>query len=123
VSPRSAEYLARAHEGLASARTLVDGGHAAVAVSTAYYAMLNAARAALSERGREARSHRGIWNVFREELVLRAGFDADLFAAAQAAQPRREASDYGAETFEIAEARELLSTAERFVAAVEASTP
>src|SRR3954451_16725309 len=46
------------------------GGHAATAVSTAYYAMLYAARAALSERDRHARSHAGTWGLFREEFAL-----------------------------------------------------
>jgi uncharacterized protein (UPF0332 family) len=119
VSPRSAELLARAPEGAASARTLVDAGHAAAAISTAYYAMLYAARAALSERDRHARSHAGTWALFREEFVLTGGFDAELARAAQRAQARREASDYAAESFEVSEAAELVTTAERFVVAVE----
>ena len=118
MSPRSAELLGRAREGVASARTLVDGGHAAVAVSTAYYAMLYAARAALSERDRHARSHAGTWALFREEFVLTGEFDVDLAQAGQRAQARREASDYAAESFELSEAEQLVATAERFVAAV-----
>jgi uncharacterized protein (UPF0332 family) len=70
VSPRSAELLERARQGVTSARVLVDAGQAATAVSAAYYAMLYAARAALSERDRTARSHGGIWAAFREEFVL-----------------------------------------------------
>lgn len=65
MSPRSAELLVRAHEGLASARALVSAGHAATGVSTACHAMLNAARAALSERDRDASSHAGTWALFR----------------------------------------------------------
>ena len=118
MSPRSAELLARAREGVASARTLVTAGHAAAAVSTAYYAMLYAARAALSERDRHARSHAGIWGLFRDEFVLTGAFDDELAQAAQRAQARREASDYAAESFDVAEAAELVATAERFVAAV-----
>jgi uncharacterized protein (UPF0332 family) len=119
VSPRSAEMLARAREGLASAHLLVAGGHASTAVSTAYYAMLYAARAALSERDRDARTHAGTWALFREEFVLTGEFDAELAGEAQRAQPRREASDYGAESFELSEAQQLLATAQGFVAAVE----
>jgi uncharacterized protein (UPF0332 family) len=48
----------------AAARALVDAGHAATAVSTAYYAMLYAARAALSERDVNARTHAGTWQCF-----------------------------------------------------------
>jgi uncharacterized protein (UPF0332 family) len=120
VSPRSAELLTRAREGVASARTLVDAGHAATAISAAYYAMLYGARAALSERDRHARSHAGSWALFREEFVLTGEFEPRLAQAAQRAQARREASDYAAESFELSEAQEIVETAERFVDAIEA---
>jgi uncharacterized protein (UPF0332 family) len=120
MSPRSQELLARAFEGLASARSQLELGHFATAVSTAYYAMLYAARAALSERDRYARSHGGTWAAFREEFVQAGDVDARLFAAAQSAQARREASDYAAEPFERVEAQAIVETAQRFIAAVEA---
>ena len=110
----------RAREGVASARTLADTGHAAVAISTAYYAMLYGARAALSERDRHARSHAGTWALFREEFVLTGDFDVELAQAAQRAQARREASDYAAESFELSEAYGLVATAERFIDAIQA---
>jgi uncharacterized protein (UPF0332 family) len=122
MSPRSEELLARAREGVASARLLVAGGHSATAVSAAYYAMLYAARAALSERDRNARSHAGTWALFREEFVITGQFEADLARDAQRAQARREASDYAAESFEPSEAQEIVATAARFVAAVERLT-
>lgn len=122
MSPRSVELLARAREGLASAHLLVGGGHAATAVSTAYYAMLYAARAALSERDRNARTHAVTWAAFRAEFVVTGRFDPDLARDAQRTQARREASDYAAESFELREARETVATAERFVAAVERLT-
>jgi uncharacterized protein (UPF0332 family) len=114
--------LARGREGLASAQVLLDAGHAATTVSTAYYAMLNAARAALSERELNARSHAGTWNLFREQFVVPGDFDEALWRAAQRAQARREASDYGAATIELEEAGALLATARRFVEAVERIT-
>lgn len=120
MSPRSSELLARARQGVAAAKTLVDGGHAAAAVSTAYYAMLYAARAALSERDRNARTHAGIWAAFREEFVVVSGeFDERLARDAQRAQARREASDYAAEEFELSEARQIVASAEQFVGAVD----
>ena len=54
------------------------GGHAATAVSTAYDAMRYAARAALSERDRHARSHAGTSGQFREEFVLTCEFEETL---------------------------------------------
>ena len=89
---RSDELLSRAHEALAAARTLVSAAHAATAISTAYHAMLYAARAALSERDRNARSHSGTWAAFREEFVVGGAFDADLVGEAQRAQARRESA-------------------------------
>ena len=49
-------------------------------------------------------------------------FSEELAHAAQRAQARREASDYAAESFKLAEAAELVATAERFVAAVDRLT-
>jgi uncharacterized protein (UPF0332 family) len=118
VSPRSRELLARAREGIASARTLLAAGHWATAVSTAYYAMLYVARAALSERDLYGRGHMGTWQLFRETFVLGGQFDADLAAGAQRTQQRREASDYGAQLFESGEATEVVAVAERFVESV-----
>ena len=57
MSPRSEEFLEQARERLDDARKILPLVHPAVVVTTAYYAMLNAARAALSEHGR-ARSQR-----------------------------------------------------------------
>jgi uncharacterized protein len=119
VSPRSSELLARARQGVSAAQALVAGDHAAAAVSTAYYAMLYAARAALSERDRSARTHAGVWAAFREEYVVTGAFDEKLARDAQRAQARREASDYAAESFELSEARQIVASAERFVAAVD----
>jgi uncharacterized protein (UPF0332 family) len=84
--------------------------------------MLYAARAGLSERDLHARSHSGIWGLFREEFVVTGEFSEELTQAAQRAQARREASDYAAESFELAEAVALVATAERFIAAVERLT-
>lgn len=119
MSPRSAELLARAREGVAAAQALIEAGHAAPAVSTAYYAMLYAARAALSERDLGARTHAGTWAAFREAFVLTGQIGENIARDAQRAQSRREASDYGAASFDLAEARDVVAGAERLLAAVE----
>ena len=49
MSPRSEEYMEQARERAVTANEVLAAGHPAPAVSVAYYAMLNAARAALSE--------------------------------------------------------------------------
>jgi len=118
VSPRSDELFDRAREGLHSARDLLAAGHSETAVSTAYYAMLYAARAALSERDRHSRTHRGTWAAFHECFVVDGPFDTELFRAAQHAQQQREASDYDAAEIEPAEAQRLVEFAARFLDAV-----
>ncbi len=69
MSPRSEELLASAEERLAGARDLLVTGHPETSAAVAYYAMLYAARAALSERGLNAKTHRGTWAIFRESFV------------------------------------------------------
>jgi uncharacterized protein (UPF0332 family) len=51
-------------------------------VSAAYYAMLYAARAALSEQDRYAKTHSGTWTLFRETFVRDGRFDPALARAA-----------------------------------------
>jgi uncharacterized protein (UPF0332 family) len=68
MSPRSAEFFDAAQRRLATARQVVDDDPAA-SLSAAYYAMLYAARAALSESDVYARTHSGIWHKFRRAFV------------------------------------------------------
>jgi uncharacterized protein (UPF0332 family) len=80
--------------------------------------MLYAARAALSEQDRYAKTHAGTWHLFREAFVVSGTFAEELFEAAHAVQPRREAADYDAERIPGGEATDAVALAERFVAAV-----
>jgi uncharacterized protein (UPF0332 family) len=70
MSPRSQEFFAEAERRLAAATLVRERGLNAAAVSAAYYAMLYAARAALSEHDRIARTHSGTWQLLREEFVF-----------------------------------------------------
>jgi hypothetical protein len=56
MSPRSEEFLDQARDRLAMAREVLASGHREGAVSAAYYSMLYAARAALSEDEDSART-------------------------------------------------------------------
>lgn len=91
-------------------------------VSVAYYAMLNAARAALSELDEHAKTHSGTWTLFSERFVATGAFDQDVYKFAGRAQEARQEGDYEAKPLSPEPARELLDAAERFVAAVEATT-
>jgi uncharacterized protein (UPF0332 family) len=119
MSPRTEEFLEQARDRLAAARQALDSQHPTVAVSVAYYAMLYAARATLSEEDANARSHRGIWNLFRIDYVVTDAFDAGLFTLAQHAQVAREGGDYSAVTPAEDEAKRYVDGAGDFIAAVE----
>ena len=110
--------MAEAHERLEAARTLLERSLLGAAVSDAYYAMLYAARAALSEHDRSAKTHSGTWNLFHESLVADGSFDSDLAREARATQEPREGVDYAAARVSPDEAERIVKVAERFVAAV-----
>jgi uncharacterized protein (UPF0332 family) len=122
MSPRSEEFMGSARERLRGARNALAAGDLDLAVSAAYYAMLYAARAALSESDEHARTHRGTWNLFRRRYVVTDAFDDDLFALAQQAQTAREEGDYEAVTPAVEDAKRYLDGAAEFIAAVEQMT-
>jgi uncharacterized protein (UPF0332 family) len=119
VSPRSVEFMDQARDRLEVARQVFSSGHFEGAVSAAYYAMLYAARAALSEHEEYARRHGGTWNLFRQRYVITDAFDQNLFSLAHRAQEAREGADYEAITPDLDEAKGLVAGAVEFVAAVE----
>lgn len=119
MSPRSNEFMDQARDRVAMAREVLASGHLEGAVSAGYYAMLYAARAALSERDEYARTHRGTWHLFRDRYVTTDAFDQQLYELAQKSQTARERGDYEAVTPDRAEAQEIVDGAGNFIAAVE----
>jgi uncharacterized protein (UPF0332 family) len=89
MSPRSTEFLDAARRRLTAASAVLDEDPS-TALSAAYYAMLYAARAALSERDVYTKTHRGLWHELRRVFVETGEFDADLVASVQKIQPERE---------------------------------
>lgn len=108
----------QARDRAALAREALTAGHLEGAVSAAYYAMLYAARAALSEDDAYARTHRGTWHLFHERYVTTDAFDQHLHALAQQAQDAREKGDYEAITPDRSEAEAIVAGAADFIAAV-----
>ena len=80
------------------AQEVLAAGRLEGAVSAAYYAMLYAARAALSEDDEHARTHSGTWHLFRQRYVVTDAFDQDLYSLAHRTQEMREQGDYEAVT-------------------------
>lgn len=112
--------MEQARDRAALAQEALSSGHREGAVSAAYYAMLYAARAALSESDEHARTHRGTWGLFRERYVTSDAFDDALYRLSQHAQTAREGADYEAATPSEEEAGRYVDGAAAFVDAVEA---
>jgi uncharacterized protein (UPF0332 family) len=119
MSPRSSELIASARDRLRGAEHALAAGDRDLSVSAAYYSMLYAARAALSEDEEHARTHRGTWKLFRERYVMTDAFDDALYRLCQQAQTAREGADYEAVTPSEEEARRYVDGAGEFIAAVE----
>lgn len=119
MSPRSEEMIESAGTRLKGARHSLAAGDLDLAVSAAYYAMLYAARAALSEHDEHARRHGGTWNLFFQRFVATGAFDQGLHSLAQQAQGAREGADYEAKMPPAEEAKRYVSGAAEFLAAVE----
>jgi uncharacterized protein (UPF0332 family) len=120
MSPRSEELIKVARIRLAEARAASQSDLNSSAVNAAYYAMLYAARAALSEEDVHAKTHKGTWALFRERFVAEGRFDSGLLTQARQVQRTREAADYDAKLPTPEDAETTVDLAERFVRAVEA---
>lgn len=110
--------MAMARDRARTARAALAAGSPSSATSLAYFAMLYAARAALSEEDRNARTHGGTWQLFRETFVDTGRFESELAASARATQPLREGADYDARGVSDDEAERVCALTERFLAAV-----
>jgi uncharacterized protein (UPF0332 family) len=119
MSPRSTEFLDAARRRL-DAAAAVEDEDPSTALSAAYYAMLYAARAALSERDIYTKTHRGLWHELRRVFVETGELDADLVASVQKIQPEREQADYDAWAAPAEDARHAIELADTFIAAIEA---
>ncbi len=115
---------ARSEELLNAARRRLNAATAAAAedpsgaISLAYYGMLYAARAALSESDVQPRTHRGSWHEFRRLYVATGAFDEALAVAAQSTQPEREQADYEAWAAPTGDAERIIQIARSFLDAV-----
>jgi predicted nucleotidyltransferase/uncharacterized protein (UPF0332 family) len=98
VRQRTREYLDLAGWSLEDARLVARSGSGRGAISPAYYAALNAARALLSEDDVFVRGHGGMWNELRERYVATGQIDQELYARAAGLQEPREQADYGSRT-------------------------
>ncbi len=125
MPPKSAVALmGKATQAVASARVLLDLGDVDGACNRAYYAMFDAAQAALLRSGVPApdalgKTHRGLINTFSAYLVKDGPVSKELGRQLKRAEEVRLVADYNGESVLQADAAELVNQAELFVQAMQ----
>lgn len=119
-SKSSTSLLAKATQAVASARVLLELGDEDGACNRAYFAMFDAAQAALLMSGVPApdalgKTHRGLINTFSAYLVKNGRVSKELGRQLKRAEEIRLVADYNGESVEQADAAELVRQAEVFV--------
>lgn len=114
--------IAKADQACKSARVLLDLGDADGACNRAYYAMFDAARAALlasgAVKGDIGKTHRGLINAFSEHLVKDGPISKEMGRSLKRAEEIRVVADYTGDLIELSDAREIVGQAETFVLAM-----
>ncbi|MDD5482778.1 MAG: HEPN domain-containing protein [Kiritimatiellae bacterium] len=106
----------RGDEALGAARHLLSSGFYNDAVSRAYYAAFHWARALLVSRGIEAKTHRGVIQLFHHNFVRAGTVTEETAGHLSRLETYRELSDYTAFShFTEAQAREEISLSETFI--------
>jgi uncharacterized protein (UPF0332 family) len=118
-----AGYMRKAARALDEARLLLQDKKTEGACSRAYYAMHDAAHAALLATGHETpdamiKTHHSLIAAFGKELVLGGRIDAAHGRAFNKVQNMRQVADYSAEPPPFDEAQGAFEQAEAFVAAI-----
>ena len=117
--------MVKAARACASARLLLDAGDVDGACNRAYYAMFDAARAALLASSAPVpsdvgRTHSGLISAFSLHLVKNGPIAVEHGRALNRAEEIRLIADYKGDSVEISDAADMVETAEAFVAAMRA---
>jgi uncharacterized protein (UPF0332 family) len=115
--------MEKAQRAVEGARVPLDTGDTEGACSRAYYAMFDAAHAALRAAGVVApdlqiKTHNGLLTLFSKELVRTKRVDADLNRALNQVQQLRLVADYTGDPPEMEKTQWAVEQAEAFVAAI-----
>jgi len=114
--------MAKAVQALASARILLDSGDADGACNRGYYAMFDAARAALIACGHDVgKTHKGLLNTFSEHLVKNGPVPKEMGRLLKQAEARRYVADYEDEPVELSDARDMVEQAGIFIATLQST--
>ena len=117
--------MAKADTACSSARVLLDLGDLDGAANRAYYAMFDAARAALLASGAPVepdigRTHSGLIGAFGNFLVKNGPVSKEVGRSLNRAHEIRLMADYNGDSVEPPDALEIVKQAESFVAAMRA---
>ena len=120
------DLLSKAIQAAASAKVLLDTGDADGACNRAYYAMFDAARAALLGAGAPvepeiARTHNGLISAFSLHLVKTGRVPVALGKALNRAEELRLVADYKGDPIEHEDAAWAVDQAQGFVQVMQAT--
>jgi len=118
-------FMAQADRALVSAGLLLEAGDTNGACNRAYYAMFDAARAALVAIGapvsaRVAKTHSGLIMAFGLHLVKTGSVDAKIGKLMSRALDTRLTADYDGDSIGGDQANQLIADARVFVATIRA---
>lgn len=118
-----AALMSKAVRACASARALLDLNDVDGACNRAYYAMFDAARAALLASGAPVqpdigKTHGGLISAFGRHLVKNGPISKEMGRLMKRAEEIRLVADYKGDAVELADARQMVEQAEMFVAAM-----
>lgn len=117
--------MAKADTACSSARALLELGDVDGAANRAYYAMFDAARAALLASGTPVapdigRTHSGLIGAFGNYLVKNGPVSKEVGRLLNRAHEIRLIADYNGDSVEPSDAKEMVEQAETFVTAMRA---
>ena len=121
--PTPKALMSKAVRACASARALFDLSDVDGACNRAYYAMFDAARAALLVSGASVqpdmgKTHSGLITAFGLHLVKNGPISREMGRLLKRAEEIRLVADYKGDSVELSDAREMIEQAEKFVAAM-----
>lgn len=117
--------MEKARRACASARALLELGDADGAANRAYYAMFDAARAALickvpeAEPADASRTHSGLIAAFGLRLVKSGPVSRELGRSLNRAHELRQIADYAGMQVDISDAGRMVAHAETFVSEID----
>lgn len=125
MKPEARAFLDKAQHALHSAQVLLEAGEAESAIGRAYYAMLHAAQALLSEKNLRYRKHGGVHAAFGQHFAKTGLVEAKFHRWMLAAFNARVKGDYDIEpaisaeaaAATIAQAREFLQAVREYLEA------